>query len=109
MGGPPGPMAGLTQVRPASGTPGEVQIHMVIPSKQGTQVTGQRCQELIDCACMRFVGCILGKEGSQIKPAAPENALFACRMTYSDADCIVVWLLPVANQCKGNTSSSSAI
>eukprot|EP00435_Cladocopium_sp_Y103_P058866 s642_g20.t2 len=46
--GPPGPMgAGLTQVRPASGTPGEMQIHMVIPSK--------------------FVGCILGKEGSQIK------------------------------------------
>jgi len=37
----------LTQVRPASGNPNEVQIHVVIPP--------------------RFIGCILGKEGAQIK------------------------------------------
>eukprot|EP00435_Cladocopium_sp_Y103_P058132 s642_g20.t1 len=69
--GPPGPMgAGLTQVRPASGTPGEMQIHMVIPSK--------------------FVGCILGKEGSQIKQLLSDTGCTHLAVSkkepYGDAD-----------------------
>lgn len=77
MGGPPGPMgAGLTQVRPASGTPGEVQIHMVIPSK--------------------FVGCILGKEGSQIKQLLSDTGCthlsVSKKEAYGDADRRVIMI-----------------